>query len=576
MVRGSNRYTLSYGGHSWSGRGTVTSVSGNDLVLSGLTANAYNGMRITLLFDNSAGGKDGGIYNVVSNTTTNITLQEGTADWGASDVFAVEVRNATPTTRNLFLDVVEDFEFPTPTAEIEEYPTLSTGQDRHALVVKRYTFNTSLPTIVKDFRLPFFLFGKEISQGVTASGGSTYLKTTSTVAGESVINVNAATSLTADTTPGDGLGDWITIDYNGNYPETRRIRVIAGTLLTLSAPLLFPHTAGTGLLVEEVKAPGVSGAYFTHYVFPAERTMTGTDMPSGGGSTLNGATAVGATSVILASAASYAAGDYIQIGVANPEIRQITNVATNTLTLDSPLRFLHATGVACNEVYGDLVATPWSTTVTEYAEESAFDLVGVYTDTPTLVRDALFTKINSGEFSSDAGDLLKFTADLICSDVVTTGTAPTVGATTTSPYQYRHVSGGININGQGYLNIEQFRYSLARNDTPYYTHQTTTGSKPFWLCEGRRTHEIGMTLIPANNNIYNLLDGSTKFAADLTFTRATYDTLSFYFRDVMLSSDPHGMVIDGPVRVSTAMHPAYLLFAKVVDQIPFYPGGDVV
>ena len=115
-----------------------------------------------MIVDASAGANAGRVYNVVSNTTTNITLQEGTGDWAANDVFAVEVRNAGATTRNLFIDVVEDFEFPTPTAEIEEYQTLSTGQDRHALVAKRYTFNTSLPCIVKDMRFPFYLFGQEI------------------------------------------------------------------------------------------------------------------------------------------------------------------------------------------------------------------------------------------------------------------------------------------------------------------------------------------------------------------------------------------------------------------------------
>ena len=41
------------------------------------------------------------------------------------------------------------------------------------------------------------------------------MKTTSTTPGETIINVNAATTFTADTTPGDGLGDYITIDCRG-------------------------------------------------------------------------------------------------------------------------------------------------------------------------------------------------------------------------------------------------------------------------------------------------------------------------------------------------------------------------
>jgi hypothetical protein len=569
--RGANRYILSHGEHFWSGRDTVTSVTTTDLVLSGLTGSAYNGMRLMMVKDNSAGGNEGKIYNVVSNTTTNITLQEGAADWGASDVFVVEVRNAAPTVRNVFLDVVEDFEFPTTTIEGEEYHTLNTGQDRHAYVAKRFTYNASLPTIVKDFRFPFYLFGQEICQGtVQPTTPFSQALTAAAKKGDTVLTVGATTNLT--------VGEYITIGFNDSvapttideYPETRKVTVLSP--LTIDAPLRYNH-AITTTICKEVIAP------FYHFVFCAERTMTGVDSGAGGSTLSAGVfptTTAGSSSITLTDATGYAIGDYIQVGTTiNPEIRQVVGVSSNTLTLDSPLRFNHLSGATCNEVAADTVANPWVQTVTEYAEVPGFDLVGVYTDAPTLVRDALFTKITSGNFSSEAGDLLKFTAELNGSDVITTGSAPTVGATNTTPYQYRHVTGGINVNGVTYANIEQFGYTLARSITPYYTHQTTTGSKPFWLCEGKRTHEIGMTLIPANNNFHTLLDGSTRFVVDMTFTRGTNDTLSFYFRDVVLPAAPHGMTIDGPVRVGATLNPGWLLFAKIVDNIPYYPNGGV-
>lgn len=81
---------------------------------------------------------------------------------------------------------------------------------------------------------------------------------------------------------------------------------------------------------------------------------SGADVGGGGGSTLNGAVAKGATTAILNDASGYAIGEYIQIGAPDPsdnwEVAKIANIVTNTLTLTAPLRFAHDDGAACNEV----------------------------------------------------------------------------------------------------------------------------------------------------------------------------------------------------------------------------------
>jgi hypothetical protein len=332
----------------------------------------------------------------------------------------------------------------------------------------------------------------------------------------------------------------------------------------LDRPLKFPHTAGATCLVKEVVAP------YTHYIITSERTMTGTDSGTGG-STLNGATAIGATSVVVADSTGYAAGDYIQIGTTtNPEVRKITLVATNTLTLDAPLRFTHATGVTCNEV-----TTPFSTTVTEYGEVPGFNLHGTYDEATDFVRDALWCKVNSAEFSSEPESLLTMSSDIVSSDVLTNGSKAAITVPSTQPYQFRHVSGGIYINGTAYANIEQWRYRIERAIQTIYTNQDTTGAKPFYQIEGKRRHELGMVIVPLNTNVYTLLDGSTSYVVYLTFSRGASDTLAFYFMDVYLTAGNHGMPIDGPVRVTTTQNPGYLLFAKVVDTIPYYPAGGL-
>jgi len=82
-----------------------------------------------------------------------------------------------------------------------------------------------------------------------------------------------------------------------------------------------------GIAVLEGSIPFVmQNGNLMHYVF-SNTVDTGTDVGSGGGSTLNGEVVAWATSIILTDAADCAVDDYIQIGVANAEIRKITSIA---------------------------------------------------------------------------------------------------------------------------------------------------------------------------------------------------------------------------------------------------------
>lgn len=80
----------------------------------------------------------------------------------------------------------------------------------------------------------------------------------------------------------------------------------------------------------------------------------GSVVGGGGSSTLNGATAAGATSVTLVSAANFAIGDIVRVDTgANQEYRSITNVAGAVLTVSPGLTLAHSSGVAAVEVTAD-------------------------------------------------------------------------------------------------------------------------------------------------------------------------------------------------------------------------------
>ncbi|MBU1449113.1 hypothetical protein KKF45_04705 [Patescibacteria group bacterium] len=406
------------------------------------------------------GTNAGKLYHVVSNTTTSITLQESASGFAATDIVVFELRNVVPSTRNTFIDVMEDFDFPTPTREVEEVYAHGAGQDRNLIITKKLTFESSMPVVMQNWRFAFMGFGIE--------------------------------------------------------------------------------------------------------------KTTGTDVSGGGGGTLTTATQIGETIITGSLDAAYAVNDYIEIesGGTNPEVRKITAISGNDRTLDFPLRYAHAATVVLNEV-----TSPYTHTITANNEVSGFDLVGVYDEATDLVRDALFTKITTIDLASSVDDLLKCSVDIRSSDVIDTQSAPSVTVVTTDPFHYRMVSGGITLNAINYANVESFSYKLDRGIQTIYTHQDTVTNKPFYLIEGRRKHEVSMVIIPLNKNIYDLIVGGTLFTASVTFTRGSNDTFTITWANVLLSSAPHGMVIDGPVKVTATMHPGSLTSISVTDSIPYYPSG---
>lgn len=76
----------------------------------------------------------------------------------------------------------------------------------------------------------------------------------------------------------------------------------------------------------------------------------------GGGmsTTLNGATLANATSIVVLSGTGAAVGDFVKVDtLANAEYRQISAVAGTTITVSTPLRIAHSTGVAVVEQTSD-------------------------------------------------------------------------------------------------------------------------------------------------------------------------------------------------------------------------------
>lgn len=175
--------------------------------------------------------------------------------------------------------------------------------------------------------------GQDANVGFGVIG--TFATATSTTLNGSI--VAGATTLVVTSATGFAVGQQITID-TGVFQEVRKITVVASTTITVADAISFGHTTGVAV---------------TTYV--ATTTLSSPSIAT-------------ATTVVVTSAAGLAVGNFIQIdinsvsGTTTAEVRKITNIATNTLTLDTALTYAHASAAAVA-----LVTTPFTHTFVQGA-----------------------------------------------------------------------------------------------------------------------------------------------------------------------------------------------------------------
>lgn len=127
-----------------------------------------------------------------------------------------------------------------------------------------------------------------------------------------------ATSVTVTSPTGFAIGQELIID-TGFLQEARLISNVAGSVITVADAFWYGHATGVTI-------------------------VTGTT------TTLSGGLTAPTTSVTVTSATGITTNSFVQIDVNSPtgsrtsEVRKVTNVVTNTLTLDQPITYNHATG----------------------------------------------------------------------------------------------------------------------------------------------------------------------------------------------------------------------------------------
>jgi len=152
-------------------------------------------------------------------------------------------------------------------------------------------------------------------------------------------------------------GNGVTGVYTTGASTTLSSAVTQGavvlTVTTSSTTAVVTSGTVTGTAVPVVNFPGTS-------LVAAATTITGTTLSAA--ATGSGQVLAGQNTITVTSATGITTGVYVQIdanvsGTTTSEVRKVTNVASTTITLDTPLYFTHANSAAVKVVAGPFTHT---------------------------------------------------------------------------------------------------------------------------------------------------------------------------------------------------------------------------
>ncbi len=312
---------------------------------------------------------------------------------------------------------------------------------------------------------------------------------------------------------------------------------------------------------------------FLFFAFGHEHT-TGSDKASGGGSDVDEANGTGAghTHLDVTDATNYTTNDYIQVGTgATAEVRKITAVATNAITLDKFMRHNHADAETCNEV-----EAPYTHVLRVANRLPTFSIAGAYDEATDETRIYHGGKVKRLTLKSSTEGLLE--ADMECwfQDVTSSNTKPTITVATTDPYAYHMVDGGVSVNSVTYARINSFECTIDQSLREKYYHCDNSGNKPFEHIEGGCLVDLKINITVTNMNIWDLLFARTEFTITVNFDRtATSDEFTLTFKNCRLSEATHGVPREGEVNVDlvASMHHSGTdlpIEVQVIDSNPYF------
>lgn len=336
------------------------------------------------------------------------------------------------------------------------------------------------------------------------------------------------------------------------------------------------HFAGDGRLPSERVLHGVDigPVSFTYelqngiFLVPLFGSVSDEGVDDGtGGSTLNTASVVGATTVDLVSEAGYVIGEKIAIdeGVLTGEIRDITALAP--ITFLQPLRRAHAAGVTCNEVIAPFTHTLFTGTTFPFP----FTLQGSWDpgETNEVSKALAGCHIQQAQIFQDLDGELLATPTVIGSkpsDVVPPATLPT--ALTTPSYLFSQ-AGYTYSSLPAVDGVQSWVATIANGGSMKRWSRGTDAEfgAEYIPDEAQFTHDL-TKFVRRDDSWDALLARTDPVTGDILYTRGASDTAKIDFtKMVILQADSDAPV--GGIQETVSFTPGEIRMV-FVDAIETY------
>jgi hypothetical protein len=250
-----------------------------------------------------------------------------------------------------------------------------------------------------------------------------------------------ATSFVVTSATGFATGQEVLID-TGQTLEVRKISNVVSTTITVADALFFAHTNGVTV-----------------------STATTT--------TLNGALTAPTTTVVVTSATGIVTNSIIQIdvnsvtGATTSEVRKVTNVASNTLTIDQAISYNHANGAQVI-----LVTTPYTHTITQQNTLPSLTVEKNLGSFQSLQFAGC--RVNKFDLKAPVGNNpVDITADMIGQSVATLGTPTAVTVTNESPFVFAEAT--MSAFGTARFDARNISMSIENGLKETYTYSGNHG-----------------------------------------------------------------------------------------------------
>jgi hypothetical protein len=332
-----------------------------------------------------------------------------------------------------------------------------------------------------------------------------------------------ATTVTVTSGTGFATGQQIAID-TGGLLEIRKISNVVSNTITLADPLTFAHATGVA---------AVTGAPTT---------------------TLNGATIAGATTAVVTSAVGISINTIIQIDVNSPagtttsEIRKVTAISTNTLTLDVALTYAH--GNAAN-VW--IVAAPYFHNIQQANTLGSLTVekdLGSYES--LQFAGCRVNKLGISMAATNTEGTL--TADLMAKSVavLTAGSTSPIAITNESPWVFAEST--VTLFGQAVQQAINVELSIENGVKDTYTMNSS--HNPQFLTPVTRaiTGKIDVVFTSLDDvtwGYYSQMVAGTSGSLLTTFVHpSSGGTMTFYMPKVVLAKTPDAVKMEDIITTS--------------------------